>query len=220
MQKIHTADTRSKTLGTHMLTVPSHHTHAREMRRSASEQSPNVPHSSHMTETRSKSFDYGSLSPTGSSVAVPAAPPPPAAPPERRKCFLVRQASLNRPPEAELEATPKGRQESSEEPSASKPSTKSSVPQISAATTQAGPSGGKSQMQDRPSLGSSPPYTEALQVFQPIGTQLPPPVSLFSLQQLLPQEQEQSSEFFPTQAMASLLSSPYSMPPLPPTLTL
>ncbi|GAB1288852.1 Transcription factor HIVEP3 [Apodemus speciosus] len=212
------SDTRSRNLGTHMLTVPSHHPHAREMRRSASEQSPNVPHPSHMTETRSKSFDYGSLSPTGPSAAVPAAPPPPAAPPERRKCFLVRQASLNRPPEAELEATPKGKQESSEEPSASKPSTKSSVPQISVATTQGGPSGGKSQMQDRPPMGSSPPYTEALQVFQPLGTQLPPPASLFSLQQLLPHGQEQSSEFFPTQAMAGLLSSPYSMPPLPPSL--
>lgn len=211
-------DTRSKPLGTHMLTVPSHHPHAREMRRSASEQSPNVPHSSHMTETRSKSFDYGSLSPTGPSVAVPAAPPPQTAPPERRKCFLVRQASLSRPLEAELEVTPKGKQESSEEPSASKPSTKSSIPQISMATTQGGPSGGKSQMQERPPLGSNPPYTEALQVFRPPGAQLPPPVSLFSLQHLLPQEQEQSSEFFPTQAMAGLLSSPYSMPPLPPSL--
>ncbi|XP_051044617.1 transcription factor HIVEP3 isoform X2 [Phodopus roborovskii] len=211
-------DTRCKPLGTHMLTVPSHHPHAREMRRSASEQSPNMPHSSHMTETRSKSFDYGSLSPTGPSVAVPAAPPPPAAPPERRKCFLVRQASLSRPPEAELETTPKAKQESSEEPSASKPSTKSSVPQIPMATTQGGPSGGKSQMQDRPPLESSPPYTEALQVFRSPGTQLPPPVSLFSLQHLLPQEQEQSSEFFPTQAMANMLSSPYSMPPLPPSL--
>nr|XP_034359761.1 transcription factor HIVEP3 isoform X2 [Arvicanthis niloticus] len=212
------SDTRSKTLGTHMLTVPSHHPHAREMRRSASEQSPNVPYSSHMTETRSKSFDYGSLSPTGPSVAVPAAPPPPAAPPERRKCFLVRQASLNRAPEAELEAAPKGKQESSEEPSASKPSTRSSVPQISVATTQGGPSGGKSQLQDRPPLGSSPPYTEALQVFQPLGTQLPPPVSLFSLQQLLPQEQGQSSEFFSTRTMAGLLPSPYSTPPIPPSL--
>lgn len=211
-------DTRSKPLGTHMLTVPSHHPHAREMRRSASEQSPNVPHSSHMTETRSKSFDYGSLSPTGPSVPLPAAPPPQTAPPERRKCFLVRQASLNRPLEAELEVTPKGKQESSEEPSASKPSTKSSMPQISMATTQGGPSGGKSQIQERPPLGSNPPYTEALQVFRPPGTQLPPPVSLFSFQHLLPQEQEQSSEFFPTQAMAGLLSPPYSMPPLPPSL--
>ncbi|XP_017654237.1 transcription factor HIVEP3 isoform X2 [Nannospalax galili] len=220
------SDTRSKPLGTHMLTVPSHHPHTREMRRSASEQSPNVSHSSHMTETRSKSFDYGSLSPTGPSAAVPTAPPAPTTPSERRKCFLVRQASLSRPPEVELEATPKGRQESSEESSASKPSTKSSVPQISVATTQAGPSGSKSQVQDRPPLGSSPPYTEALQVFRPPGTQLPlqekpclpPPVSLFSLQHLLPQEAGQSSEFFSTQAMASLLSSPYSMPPLPPSL--
>nr|XP_045006563.1 transcription factor HIVEP3 isoform X2 [Jaculus jaculus] len=221
-------DTRPKPLGTHMLTVPSHHPHAREMRRSASEQSPNVSHSTHMTETRSKSFDYGSLSPTGSSAATPTAPPTPAAPPERRKCFLVRQASLSRAPELEPEATPKARQESEEpQPSANKPSTKSSGPQISStAITHTGyPEGGKSQVQDRPPLGSSPPYTEALQVFHPPGVQLPlqekpclpPPGSLFSLQHLL-QEPGQSSEFFSTQAMASLLSSPYSMPPLPPSL--
>ncbi|KAB0402052.1 hypothetical protein E2I00_001180, partial [Balaenoptera physalus] len=183
------SDTRSKPLGTHMLTVPSHHPHTREMRRSASEQSPNVSHSTHMTETRSKSFDYGSLSLTGPSAPAPAAPAAPAAsaaPPERRKCFLVRQASLSRPPETEPEATHKGRQES-EEP---KPSSK------------------------------------ALQVFpHPIAQlplqekpYLPPPVSLFSFQHLLQHEPGQSSEFFSTQAMSSLLSTPYAMPPLPPSL--
>ncbi|XP_023488060.2 transcription factor HIVEP3 isoform X1 [Equus caballus] len=219
------SDTRSKPLGTHMLTVPSHHPHAREMRRSASEQSPNISHSAHMTETRSKSFDYGSLSLTGPSVPAPAAP---AAPPERRKCFLVRQASLSRPPETETEAAPKGRQESEDpKPSSSKPPTKSSLPQISsAATSHSGHPGGKSQVQDRPPPGSTPPYTEALQVFQHPTAQLalhekpylPPPVSLFSFQHLLQHEPGQPSEFFSTQAMSSLLSTPYSMPPLPPSL--
>ncbi|XP_008581258.1 PREDICTED: LOW QUALITY PROTEIN: transcription factor HIVEP3 [Galeopterus variegatus] len=219
------SEMRSKPLGTHMLTVPSHHPHTREMRRSASEQSPNVSHSAHMTETRSKSFDYGSLSLTGPSAPAPVVPP---APPERRKCFLVRQASLSRPPETEMEAASKGRQDSEEpQPSSSKPSTKSSLSQIpSAATSQGGHPGGKSQVQDRPPLGSTPPYTEALQVFHhPIAQlplhekpYLPPPVSLFSFQHLLQHEPGQSSEFFSTQAMSSLLSSPYSMPPLPPSL--
>ncbi|XP_010860974.1 PREDICTED: transcription factor HIVEP3 isoform X1 [Bison bison bison] len=222
------SDTRSKPLGTHMLTVPSHHPHAREMRRSASEQSPNISHSTHMTETRSKSFDYGSLSLTGPSAPTPAAPVASAAPPERRKCFLVRQASLTRPPETEPEATPKGRQESEEpKPSSSKSLAKGALlPVSSAATSHSGHPGGKSQVQDRPALGATPPYTEALQVFpHPIAQlplqekpYLPPPVSLFSFQHLLQHEPGQSSEFFPTQAMSSLLSTPYSMPPLPPSL--
>ncbi|XP_016060642.1 PREDICTED: transcription factor HIVEP3 isoform X2 [Miniopterus natalensis] len=228
------SDARSKPLGTHMLTVPSHHSHTREMRRSASEQSPNISHSAHMTERRSKSFDCGSLSLTGPSVSVPVAPAAPAAPaapvapPERRKCFLVRQASLSRFPEAELEATPMGRQESEEpKPSSSKTVAKSSLPQISSvATSHTGHPGGKSQVQDRPSLGSTPPYTEALQVLHhPIAQLplhekpcLPPPVSLFSFQHLLQHEPGQSSEFFSTQSMSSLLSSPYSMPPIPPSL--
>nr|XP_031539477.1 transcription factor HIVEP3 [Vicugna pacos] len=225
------SDTRSKPLGTHMLTVPSHHPHAREMRRSASEQSPNVSHATHMTETRSKSFDYGSLSLTGPPAPAPAAsaaPAAPAAPPERRKCFLVRQASLSRPPETEPEAAPKGRQESEEpKPSSSKSSAKSALPPMSsAATSHSGHPGGKSQVPDRPTLEATPPYTEALQVFpHPVAQHplhekpyLPPPVSLFSFQHLLQPEPGQSSEFFSTQAMSSLLSAPYSMPPLPPSL--
>ncbi|XP_051792153.1 transcription factor HIVEP3 isoform X2 [Erpetoichthys calabaricus] len=75
--------------GTHMLTVPSgpyqhHHPH-REMRRSASEQAPtSAPHPAQIVETRSKSFDFGCLSPQPSSAAWR----------ERRKCLLVRQATL------------------------------------------------------------------------------------------------------------------------------
>ncbi|XP_004591741.2 transcription factor HIVEP3 isoform X1 [Ochotona princeps] len=224
------SDTRPKPLGTHMLTVPSHHSHAREMRRSASEQSPNISHSTHMAETRSKSFDYGSLSSGGPVLPGPVALPAPAAPPpERRKCFLVRQASLSRPPEAEPEATPKARPES-EEPqlsSSGKPPTKGLLPQISSVgPSHSGNLGGKGQLQDRPPRASPLPYAEALQVLHhpiaqlplPEKPYLPPPVSLFSFQHLLQHEPGQSSDFFSTQAMSSLLSSPYSMPPLPPSL--
>ncbi|XP_066573799.1 transcription factor HIVEP3 [Amia ocellicauda] len=77
---------------THMLTVPSghhqHHQPHREMRRSASEQAPtSVQHSAQIAEARSKSFDYGCLSPQHSSAAWR----------ERRKCLLVRQATLGEP---------------------------------------------------------------------------------------------------------------------------
>ncbi|XP_009466892.1 PREDICTED: transcription factor HIVEP3 [Nipponia nippon] len=95
-------------IGSHMLMVPSHHHHSREMRRSASEQTPNVSHPSQMSETRSKSFDYGSLSSTPASTAGPSAS---SAPQERRKCFLVRQASLTRHPEHEPDLGPTGRPE-------------------------------------------------------------------------------------------------------------
>lgn len=228
------SDARAKPLGTHMLTVPSHHPHAREMRRSASEQSPDASHAAHTPEPRSKSFDYGSLSLTGPPVPAPTAPAAPAAPaastapPERRKCFLVRQASLSRPPEPEPEATPTGRQESEEpKPSSSKASAKGAPPPTSSAvTSHSGHPGGKSQAQDRPALGATPPYPEALQGFpHPVAQlplqekpYLPPPVCLFSFQHLLQQEPGPSSEFFATQAMSNLLSTPYPVPPLPPSL--
>ncbi|XP_077094823.1 transcription factor HIVEP2 [Siphateles boraxobius] len=71
------------------LSVPGgSQSHHREMRRSASEQSPyKLP--SEVPEFRSKSFDYGSLSPSSSSYEVK----------ERRRAFLVRQASLSGEPE-------------------------------------------------------------------------------------------------------------------------
>lgn len=77
--------------GSHMLTVPGpyqhHHSH-REMRRSASEQAPaSPPHPAQIVETRSKSFDYGSLSPKPTSVSWK----------ERRKCLLVKHATLGKP---------------------------------------------------------------------------------------------------------------------------
>ncbi|KAL2084969.1 hypothetical protein ACEWY4_020487 [Coilia grayii] len=83
--------------GSHMLTVPSghhqqHHSH-REMRRSASEQTPaSPPHSSQIDESRSKSFDYGSLSPQQSSASWK----------ERRKCLLVKHATLGEPEQEEI----------------------------------------------------------------------------------------------------------------------
>lgn len=71
-----------------MLMVPSasqiHQTH-KEMRRSASEQSPASSQKTEETsETRSKSFDYGSLSPQQSASTWK----------ERRKCLLVKHATL------------------------------------------------------------------------------------------------------------------------------
>ncbi|XP_052474183.1 transcription factor HIVEP3 [Carassius gibelio] len=73
----------------HMLTVPSslhqpHHSH-REMRRSTSEQvSASPPHPSQVEETRSKSFDYGSLSQGHTSATWK----------EKRKCLLVKHGTL------------------------------------------------------------------------------------------------------------------------------
>lgn len=85
--------------GSHMLTVPSghhqhHHSH-REMRRSASEQTPpSPPHPSQIVESRSKSFDYGSLSPQQSSASWK----------ERRKCLLVKHATLGEPDQEDISA--------------------------------------------------------------------------------------------------------------------
>ncbi|KAI4889512.1 hypothetical protein NFI96_029715 [Prochilodus magdalenae] len=81
--------------GSHMLTVPGsyehHHSH-REMRRSASEQAPASPqHTAQIVETRSKSFDYGSLSPKPTSASWK----------ERRKCLLVKHATLGKPDQEE-----------------------------------------------------------------------------------------------------------------------
>uniref|UniRef100_A0A672QS99 HIVEP zinc finger 3 n=1 Tax=Sinocyclocheilus grahami TaxID=75366 RepID=A0A672QS99_SINGR len=82
--------------GSHMLTVPSslhqhHHSH-REMRRSTSEQATaSPPHPAHVEETRSKSFDYGSLSLERTSATWK----------ERRKCLLVKHGTLGEPEQEE-----------------------------------------------------------------------------------------------------------------------
>ncbi|XP_038654974.1 transcription factor HIVEP3 [Scyliorhinus canicula] len=85
--------------GSHMLTVPAHYHHQREMRRSSSEQASSGQHPSEESEARSKSFDYGSLSFESSSGSKLPSPLK-----ERRRCFLVRQTSLSGYTESEQEA--------------------------------------------------------------------------------------------------------------------
>ncbi|KAM3872775.1 transcription factor HIVEP3 [Diretmus argenteus] len=86
----------SSSQGSQMLMVPSashqHHQTHKEMRRSASEQAPaSLQHTDQISETRSKSFDYGSLSPQQSVSAWR----------ERRKCLLVKHATLGEPEQEE-----------------------------------------------------------------------------------------------------------------------
>ncbi|NXG41688.1 ZEP3 factor, partial [Psilopogon haemacephalus] len=212
--------------GSHMLMVPSHHHHSREMRRSASEQTPNVSHPSQMSETRSKSFDYGSLSSTPASTPGPSTS---SAPQERRKCFLVRQASLTRHPEHEPDSAPAGRPEaddpvpsSSKSPSTSLPHQPTSSPSLPSHGTY--PSE-KSQPKDSPQPAYTQPYTEALQVFHHPIPQLTlhekhfmaPQVSIFPYQHLLPQP-GQSAELFAAHTMSDILSAQFSMPQIPPSI--
>lgn len=80
-----------------MLMVPAasyqHHQSHKEMRRSASEQAqPSPQQTEQSSEVRSKSFDYGSLSSQQSTSSWK----------ERRKCLLVKHATLGEP---ELEET-------------------------------------------------------------------------------------------------------------------
>ncbi|XP_034016316.1 transcription factor HIVEP3 [Thalassophryne amazonica] len=80
----------------HMLTVPGVPQH-REMRRSASEQAPHEPQAGLlMAETRSKSFDYSSMSPERSAAGWR----------ERRKCLLIRHSAVRDPDEEEKSAVP------------------------------------------------------------------------------------------------------------------
>ncbi|XP_053503988.1 transcription factor HIVEP2a [Ictalurus furcatus] len=76
----------------HSLSIPGHH---KEMRRSSSEQSPcGLP--TEVPETRSKSFDYGSLSTNSRQGELYASA---SSMKERRRGYLVRQASLSVYPE-------------------------------------------------------------------------------------------------------------------------
>ncbi|TSL47652.1 hypothetical protein Baya_7233 [Bagarius yarrelli] len=76
----------------HSLSIPGHH---KEMRRSSSEQSPcGLP--TEVPESRSKSFDYGSLSPNSRQGELYASA---SSMKERRRGYLVRQASLSVYPE-------------------------------------------------------------------------------------------------------------------------
>ncbi|XP_059810779.1 transcription factor HIVEP3 [Hypanus sabinus] len=85
-----TIEVHSRPAALHMLTVPTHYQQPREMRRSSSEQAPGHQLPSEVAETRSKSFDYGSLS---SELAPATKLSSPLR--ERRRCLLVRQATLS-----------------------------------------------------------------------------------------------------------------------------
>ncbi len=86
----------SSSQSSQMLMVPSashqHHQSHKEMRRSASEQAPTSPQQTEqISENRSKSFDYGSLSPQQCASSWK----------ERRKCLLVKHATLGEPEQEE-----------------------------------------------------------------------------------------------------------------------
>ncbi|XP_062818411.1 transcription factor HIVEP3 [Anolis carolinensis] len=214
-------------LGSYTLKVPGHHypPHSREMRRSASEQTPNVPHSASMSETRSKSFDYGSLSssaPPGSHPQRSTAPPP-----ERRKCFLVRQASLTRHSEYEQDSSPKGGAETEElvPLSDTSPASSSSHHQPPSSSSSSFPHrdypSDKGQPKDCPELVHSHKHIEALRVFHHSAPNilhekqsLTPEISLLPFQHLFP-HLGQSVELFSTQALADIFSAPYSIPQMP-----
>lgn len=90
----------SSSQSSQMLMVPSasyqHHQSHKEMRRSASEQAPPSPQQTEqISETRSKSFDYGSLSYQQSASSWK----------ERRKCLLVKHATLGEPEQEEGAST-------------------------------------------------------------------------------------------------------------------
>ncbi|KAM3830095.1 transcription factor HIVEP3 [Vipera latastei] len=226
-------------LGSHMLTVPSshlhhHHHHSREMRRSASEQTPNVSHSSPMSEIRSKSFDYGSLSPSPSTSQIPTTTTTTTtAPQERRKCFLVRQASLTRHPEHEPDSASKGTAESEEsvQPSTQSPAASLLYQQLPSSSSSSsfsshrGYPANKDQPKDCPESSCTYPYTEALQVAHPPVPHLTlhekqymgPQISLLPFQHLLP-PLGHSVELFSSQTMADIFSSQYSIPQVPHSL--
>ncbi len=113
------------------LSVPgSSQSHHREMRRSASEQAPyNLP--SEVPGYRSKSFDYGSLSPSSTSRQDEVK--------ERRRAFLVRQASLSG--EAEMQGGTVSDEMSKRTTSPSKPFTlEGSIEKIRYSLISGGPS--------------------------------------------------------------------------------
>ncbi|XP_056413295.1 transcription factor HIVEP3 isoform X2 [Hyla sarda] len=184
----------TKALGHHMLTVPFHHHHLREMRRSASEQTPNISHTSQVSENRSKSFDYGNLT---SSTSLPTAQ-------ERRKCFSLRQTSLSRHVELEPELLPRDWKESD------KPSTSSQVlgmdsheqsPGISPKEQQSSSSQPKQNQRSTQSLSD-----------EMENSYLSQQLSIFPIQPLLHLPQR-ASELLPSQVM-STISAPFSHQPI------
>nr|XP_023663432.1 transcription factor HIVEP3 [Paramormyrops kingsleyae]XP_023663433.1 transcription factor HIVEP3 [Paramormyrops kingsleyae]XP_023663434.1 transcription factor HIVEP3 [Paramormyrops kingsleyae]XP_023663435.1 transcription factor HIVEP3 [Paramormyrops kingsleyae]XP_023663436.1 transcription factor HIVEP3 [Paramormyrops kingsleyae]XP_023663437.1 transcription factor HIVEP3 [Paramormyrops kingsleyae]XP_023663438.1 transcription factor HIVEP3 [Paramormyrops kingsleyae]XP_023663439.1 transcript len=174
--------------GSHMLTVPSaphqhHHPH-REMRRSASEQAPaSTQHPAQIVETRSKSFDYGCLSPQCSSTTWR----------ERRKCLLVKHATLGEP---DQEDQPAG------------PSAKPGTPLVclSYTTHPAPSSGSESSMAHSSSRHSPDSLRKSVQLLQP---------SLPSLSQSVYPQHTQTPETFPQGQLAQLLPATTGMTDVP-----
>ncbi|XP_069827703.1 transcription factor HIVEP3 isoform X2 [Dendropsophus ebraccatus] len=188
------SESTTKALGHHMLTVPSHHHHMREMRRSASEQTPNISHTSQVSENRSKSFDYGNLT---SSTSVPTAQ-------ERRKCFSIRQSSLSRHVELEPELLPGDWKESD------KPSTSSQVLGMGSHEQSSGISSTEQQSspsEPKQSQRTIQPLTDEMEK-----SYLSQQLSIFPMQPLLSLPQR-ASELLPSQAMSNI-SSPFSLQPI------
>ncbi|KAE8624053.1 hypothetical protein XENTR_v10005810 [Xenopus tropicalis] len=194
-----TSESPSKSQGHHMLTVPSHHHHAREMRRSASEQTPNVSQTPQISENRSKSFDYGNLT-SPASTSSPTAQ-------ERRKCFSIRQTSLSKHVAHEPDMMLRDWSET-EQPSSSSHIIAKSVFYQSSVTSQ------KDQKSDSPQPKQTPkavqPNTE-LQEKACLSHQLP----VLPHPLILP---KQSSELFPSQPLSDILSAPFSLPSVTPSV--
>ncbi|KAM4795829.1 transcription factor HIVEP3 [Rhinophrynus dorsalis] len=191
----------SKSHGHHMLTVPSHHHHTREMRRSVSEQTPNVSHTSQISENRSKSFDYGSLTSSGSTSSLTAQ--------ERRKCFSVRQTSLSRHVECDPDVIPGDWKE------AEQPSSSSHMPGKSFHHQSPASSHGEQHCispQPKQSPKSSQGSSEVLEK-----TGLPQQLSLLPVHPLM-HLSEHTSERFTSQALTEILSAPFSLPQITPAM--
>ncbi|XP_063810686.1 transcription factor HIVEP3 isoform X2 [Pseudophryne corroboree] len=184
----------AKSLGHHMLTVPAHHHHAREMRRSASEQTPNVSYTSQVSENRSKSFDYGNLT-SSASTSMPTAQ-------ERRKCFSIRHTSLSRHVEIEPELMPRDWIEPDQ------PSSSSHIPGMSAHKQ-------SSSISPKEQTSSNTRTVQSL-TDESEKSYLSRQLSLFPVQPLLHLPQH-TSEPFSSQAMSNI-SAPFSLQPFAQTM--
>ncbi|XP_072276990.1 transcription factor HIVEP3 isoform X2 [Pyxicephalus adspersus] len=194
-------DSTSKLIGHHMLTVPSHHHQAREMRRSASEQTPNVSHTLQVSENRSKSFDYGNLTSSTAASMLTAQ--------ERRKCFSIRQTSLSRHVELEPELSLRDWKEPEQPVSSSHIPGKSCFDQSSvtspAEQQQHSPS---SQPKQKPRTSQT--LTDDIEKRQQV-------VSLLPIQPLL-QLSEHASELLSSQATSSIIPAQFSLGPISPSV--
>ncbi|XP_048469153.1 transcription factor HIVEP3 [Rhincodon typus] len=217
------SEIHARPLGSHMLTVPAHYHHQREMRRSSSEQASSGQHPSEASEARSKSFDYGSLSSDSSSSLKLASPLK-----ERRRCFLVRQTSLSGYGESEQEAKSSSKQEKLEQvhsPGMSSAHGPSSLYRSSPPPPPLPHSCQPSVSQlpsDAAQLFYTQPPTEAFQAFQQPLPQAVPQQKQYLQQQLSPfpaqhhlQQQGQIPSLLPSPVMPEVLSTPVALPHIP-----